>query len=215
MGKYTPLAVYLQEIPLGQGRVALSFAEVEKIIGNELPPSAYKYRAWWANERIGTHVWAHAWLKAGWRVDSVDLGSQRVSFVRHGQMVPPPMRQISAKDFEAFARVKLSEHFGVLLRASEVPRVPKRFDMVSPDYRVVGDAKYLAMVRGERIPPAEFSLIAEHVWLLEKTAIAEKKFLVFGNDIRVPRLWLQKYGHLVDKVEFYFLDNNGELARLA
>ena len=122
---------------------------------------------------------------------------------------------MSAKDFEAFARIKLSEHLGVHLRASDVPRVAKRFDMVSPDYRVVGDAKYLAMVRGERIPPAEFSLIAEHVWLLEKAAIAEKKFLVFGNDIRVPRLWLQKYGHLVDKVEFYFLDNNGELARLA
>jgi len=209
MGKYTPLVVYLQEIPPDQNEVTLSFADIENIIGNGLPPSAYKYRAWWANERIGTHIWAHAWLKAGWRVDSVNLKSQRVSFVRHGEM-----RQMSAKDFEAFARIKLSEHLGVRLRASEVPRVPKRFDMVSPDYRVVGDAKYLTMVKGERKPPAKFSLIAEHVWLLEKTAIAEKKFLVFGNDIRVPRLWLQKYGHLVDKVEFYFLDNSGQLEHL-
>lgn len=214
MGKYTPLAIYLQEIPLGQDRIVLSFAEIEKIIGNELPPSAYKHRPWWANERIGTHVWAHAWLKAGWRVDSVDLGSQRVSLVRHGEVVTTPIRPRNAKEFEAFARRKLSEHLGVDLRASEVPRVHRRFDMVSPDYLVVGDAKYLTMVKGERVPPAKFSLIAEHVWLLEKTAIAEKKFLVFGNDIRVPRLWLQKYGHLVDKVEFYFLDNSGQLERL-
>lgn len=136
--------------------------------------------------------------------------------MRHEGLIPVhTIPQEGEEAFEAFARRKLSEHLGVDLRASEVPRVPKRFDMVSPDYRVVGDAKYLTMVKGERKPPAKFSLIAEHVWLLEKTAIAEKKFLVFGNDIRVPRLWLQKYGHLVDKVEFYFLDNNGQLERLA
>jgi hypothetical protein len=59
----------------------------------------------------------------------------------------------------------------------------------------------------------KFSVIAEHVWLLEKTS-AEKRFLVFGNDKRVPIEWLQRYGPLVHSVEFYFLDVAGHLQRL-
>ena len=29
---------------------------------------------------------------------------------------------------------------------------------------------------------------------------------MFGNDRRVPELWLEKYGNLVKSVDFYFLD---------
>jgi hypothetical protein len=82
MGKYTPLEAYLQGIPLRQDRVVLSFAEVEKIIGDRLPPSAHKYGAWWANEREVTHVQANAWLRAGWRVESVHLERKVVTFTR-------------------------------------------------------------------------------------------------------------------------------------
>jgi hypothetical protein len=34
----------------------------------------------------------------------------------------------------------------------------------------------------------------------------ERKFLVFGNDIRVPKEWLKRYGELVKGVEFFFID---------
>jgi len=60
---------------------------------------------------------------------------------------------------------------------------------------------------------AKFSTIAEYVWLLEKLQ-AEKKFLVFGNQIEVPKRWLQKYGSLVNGVDFYFLDNWGSISKL-
>ena len=59
----------------------------------------------------------------------------------------------------------------------------------------------------------EFSLIAEHVWLLEKTA-APVKFLVFGNDSEVPRLWLARYGKLLSDITFYYLSDDGELTIL-
>jgi hypothetical protein len=61
------------------------------------------------------------------------------------------------------------------------------------------------MVRGTSIPPAKFSVIAEYIWLLEKTS-ATHKFLTFGNDRRVPKEWLRRYGHLVKNVIFYFLN---------
>ncbi len=95
---------------------------------------------------------------------------------------------LSARAFEEMACSAMSSHFGGLaLTPQKVRDVPKLFDMVSKDQRIVGDAKYFALVRGERRPPAKFSVIAEHVWLLEKTG-APVKFLVFGNDRRVPLL---------------------------
>jgi len=117
----------------------------------------------------------------------------------------PSTSGIQSVKFEILARKILSKHFGTPLTKGKVPKVEKEFDMVSLDRNIVGDAKYLTMVKGERLPPAKFSIIAEHVWLLEKIS-ATYKFLVFGNDRRVPQEWLEKYGNLVQNVVFFFLD---------
>jgi hypothetical protein len=117
-------------------------------------------------------------------------------------------------EFEVRARKTLEDHFGVELANGESSGVPKRFDYISSDQRIVGDAKFYSLVKGANIPPAKFSIIAEHVWLLERTG-AERPFLVFGNDRRVPELWLKRYGHLVGKVTFFFLDRQGELEVLS
>ena len=97
--------------------------------------------------------------------------------------------------FEATARAVLRGYFGTDLQAAQLRDVPKRFDLVSPDGSIVGDAKFFDMVRGEATPPAKFSIIAEHVGLLERSK-ARIKFLVFGNNRRVPETWLTKHGHL-------------------
>ena len=125
----------------------------------------------------------------------------------------PADEEMTPRAFEMLAAGVMSEHFGVPLRPGHVESVPKLFDLVSPGGRVVGDAKYYTLVGGQRLPPAKFSVIAEHVWLLEKTQ-APLTFLVFGNDRRVPELWLARYGNLVESVQFYFLDDNGELVQL-
>lgn len=79
---------------------------------------------------------------------------------------------------------------------------------------MVGDAKFYSMVRGERQPSAKRSVIAEYVWLLEHVR-AEHRFLVFGNDRRVPQGWLKDYGHLVvKKMEFFFVDGHEQLEKL-
>ena len=122
-------------------------------------------------------------------------------------------KRLSPSAFEELARTVMSRHLGVPLATGKAPGVPKEFDMVSADGDFVGDAKYFTLVQGQRLPPAKFSIIAEHVWLLEKTG-APVTFLVFGNDRQVPLLWLQRYGDLVSGVAFYFLTDDGELEQL-
>jgi hypothetical protein len=118
-----------------------------------------------------------------------------------------------AREFERKAGTAMAHHFGVPLQQGEVGRVPKRFDFISPDRTIVGDAKYMSLVHGIADPPAKFSIIAEHVWLLERTNAAHQ-FLVFGNDRRVPTRWLERYGALRDRTEFFFLDSDSRLTHL-
>jgi len=82
MSKYNPLNETLVErtYPVW----VASFTEVEKVIGTNLPDSAWRHRAWWANEH-GTHVQAKAWLDAGWSTEHVDVTHQTVTFRRAGE----------------------------------------------------------------------------------------------------------------------------------
>lgn len=117
-------------------------------------------------------------------------------------------------EFEARARRVLGDRLGVSLMARSLPEAPKKFDLVSADGGVAGDAKYFSLVKGTGKPPAKFSIIAEHVWLLEKTS-ASCRFLVFGNDPLVPTMWLKRYGHLAGAVAFLFLREDDALEVLS
>ena len=79
MSKYEPLKKHLSEYCGSEA--AMSFRDVEAILGFALPQSARSYPAWWSNN-VGTHVNAAAWREAGWKTSRVDLGSERVTFVR-------------------------------------------------------------------------------------------------------------------------------------
>jgi hypothetical protein len=81
-GKYTPLEDYLRDLPDSQREVKLNFEQIERILNDKLPSSAYGYQAWWENEKEGNHVNARAWANAGWKIEKVDLGRKRVSLVR-------------------------------------------------------------------------------------------------------------------------------------
>jgi hypothetical protein len=48
MGKYDPLMNYL--INTGEQTVTVRFTEIGRIIGNDLPPSAFKFDQWWEND---------------------------------------------------------------------------------------------------------------------------------------------------------------------
>ena len=58
-----------------------TFAELERLIGQPLPPRAWT-RAWWANVRGPKHPQANAWLCAGWEVVDADRLARTVTFTR-------------------------------------------------------------------------------------------------------------------------------------
>lgn len=130
-----------------------------------------------------------------------------------GNTVDNPLATMTPHQFEMIAKRKMSEKFQEQLSSKDTPGVPKKFDLVSDDLSIIGDVKYYTLVNGTALPPAKLATIAEYVWLLEKTQ-ASVKFLVFGNEIRVPEMWLEKYGDLVTNVDFYFLTDDGQLKLL-
>lgn len=62
MGKYTPLTEWL--LRQNFDRISLSFSEIERIIGGDLPPSAYKHNLWWLNDI--NHSQGKSWINAGY-----------------------------------------------------------------------------------------------------------------------------------------------------
>ena len=88
-GKYIPLENYLTALPASWGEVRLSFEHIERMLQGKLPPSARQYRAWWSNEAEGSHVQAHSWMDAGWKVDAVNFSENWVRFIRQALIVSP------------------------------------------------------------------------------------------------------------------------------
>ncbi len=89
---YAPLTSYLAHID--RKLVPMSFDEIEQVIGQQLPASALKYRAWWSNNP-SNHVHTKAWLDAGYQSEQVDMKARRVVF-RHVEGANPPMPAASA-----------------------------------------------------------------------------------------------------------------------
>jgi hypothetical protein len=79
-GKFLELSKYFENSKTSH--ITLSFQEIEKIIGQKLYPSAYKYVQYWNHSK--THTITFSWIDAGYKLDRVDLKNQRVSFVKVG-----------------------------------------------------------------------------------------------------------------------------------
>jgi len=80
MAKHSALGEYLRRLPASENKAELPFGRVEQLIGDDLPPSARTWEPWWANDK--THVQAQAWMGAGWRMTSLSISDERVTFER-------------------------------------------------------------------------------------------------------------------------------------
>ncbi|WP_420867667.1 MULTISPECIES: DUF7662 domain-containing protein [Bradyrhizobium] len=96
MSVYDPLREELQRT--GPQTIRLTFSEIEAILGRPLPPSAYKFNAWWGNNlRKAGHTQSMAWLHAGF-VARVSLRQRAVEFIdldefHRAGLAPRPYRQ--------------------------------------------------------------------------------------------------------------------------
>ena len=74
--KYIGLTNYLKA--KAQCSIVMSFSEIETQIGDKLPESAYKHRAFWSNTR--THSVAYGWMDAGYETVGVNINNQLITF---------------------------------------------------------------------------------------------------------------------------------------
>lgn len=78
MGKYDGLTRYLSGV--SDGEVAMTFEDIEQVLGVRLPASK-QYPAWWSNNP-SNNVMTRAWLEAGFRTERVDIVGERLVFRR-------------------------------------------------------------------------------------------------------------------------------------
>lgn len=76
--KYGAITNYLKFRAAFTDTVKLSFAELDGIIGENLPISAYRDQRWWNNSPNSAH--AKAWLNAGWKTLEINLREGYVVF---------------------------------------------------------------------------------------------------------------------------------------
>jgi hypothetical protein len=133
----------------------MSFADVEKVLEFQLPPSARKHREWWSNN-VGSHVGARAWREAGWKTERVDLAGERLVFVRDAAPPKAPVGRgfyqmltpAASRLLEERAEYLHDEDAAIaeLLNAAALDRrrrLVERFAAESPDLRGKGDTTTL------------------------------------------------------------------------
>jgi hypothetical protein len=108
--KYSPFSRYLLRRARYTSYVTLRFAEIEGIIGDNLPFGALRTRGWWSNSRHTSQ--GEAWLSVGWKVQDVDLEKRTVTLTR-----------VASVEIEPKKRRKRSKKRG---KTFKLPAKPKR-----------------------------------------------------------------------------------------
>lgn len=80
LGSYAALSAHLKAQPDSTTSLQLTFQDIERILGKELPRSAFDYRAWWTND--STRPQSASWLEEGWRANAISMTERRLTFVR-------------------------------------------------------------------------------------------------------------------------------------
>ena len=107
--KYHPLFAYLRQC--GRDEVTLTLAEIEALLGDPLPASAFTQPAWWSNRSRGA-TQATAWMGAGYHAERVELALGRVTF-RKPQRVYQVQREGAAVAWDADLVKALRDHMGL------------------------------------------------------------------------------------------------------
>jgi hypothetical protein len=121
------------------------------------------------------------------------------------------------QEFEEMGRVRMAEHYGV-------PRLVKNavlltcgvvvnFDAVADDESVVGDFKSLT-ANPLYSNAGKLSNVSECVWLLQDVPRAQHRFVVFGVNRLLADKWLGRLRPRATGIEFFFLNDGGELTDL-
>ncbi|MEM1539087.1 MAG: hypothetical protein QXW82_02580 [Candidatus Bathyarchaeia archaeon] len=99
--KYGALTSYLKFRAAFTDTVKLSFAQIDGIIGDNLPMSAFRSESWWDNSQNNVH--SKAWLEAGWKTVEVNL--------KEGYVVFQKIKGLPTASFRVKTESKLEKPF--------------------------------------------------------------------------------------------------------
>jgi hypothetical protein len=137
MAKYDPLNAFLKRQQ--PDLVPMTFAEIENVLGSKLPPSKLK-RAWWSNNPDNS-VMTKAWLDAGFKTESVDIGGEKLVFRRvREQHAPSPLHGQLKESGAEFTTSSRHPGFGFM---KGLIKVADGFDVTEPFDDEPWDTGYL------------------------------------------------------------------------
>ena len=115
MTKYAALEDHLRNS--GRDAVSMTFADIERVIGADLPPSAFKHRPWWSNNPSNSVI-TNSWLKAGYKTEKVDMADKKLVFVKTPQYPPAPEADArELRDGPAAAAATAADSFSLVFGA--------------------------------------------------------------------------------------------------
>jgi hypothetical protein len=130
MGKYDALGRYLASQPAEQ--VPMTFGEIERVLGVQLPLSARKYRPWWSNNPRNS-VMTQVWLDAGFETEQVDMTRGTLVFRRVRETGAMPVLPATSQALAAPAPVSRAVRQHPLLGALKgLLRVAPGVDLTEP-----------------------------------------------------------------------------------
>jgi ribonuclease HI len=165
MGKYDRLRDWLMD---RKEPVTVPFVEIADLTGG-LPSSAYIRSEWWSNND-DRHVQAIAWLSAGMRVASLDLGTRTVTF-RPNEVKQDEARSRPPLRGNCFLFTDANSRGAHMIGGHIARAAGKRNPVLVPveggsfgrptDRREIDDMEYEALIEGLKLAR---DLGIEHIW---------------------------------------------------
>lgn len=146
MTKYAALGDYLSTQKAG--RVQMSFAEIERIIGGKLPASQ-RYPAWWSNNPMNNTM-TKVWLDAGYQTEQVDIAARKLVFRRVTHVSSNDNKDVSFVDNIAVKQAVSAAHplFGCMSGTVHIPDGVDLTEPADPEWGEIAYGSDIAKKRG-------------------------------------------------------------------
>ena len=130
MSIYDPLREYLKRLSVSM--IPMTFREIEGLLKDKLPPSAYKHRPWWSNNPSNSVI-THAWLDAGFHSESVDMSGKKLVFRRVRAETAKVGMAEEARDFQ-HGDVMQSGRHPLIGALKGLLRIKSGYDLTQPTW---------------------------------------------------------------------------------
>lgn len=181
----------------------MSFNEIEVLLGETLPQTAYTQQAWWANQKKYASQ-TFAWMEAGYVVDCVNFGSE-VTFYKVANVTDNNRSCMYIGDF-------LRKHFAIEKLVRKDGRAFTIDELTKEGKRIIGNLKTeMACDEGDFLLTQRDTIIEELQRLASESADHRLLFILDKTVFSVLR---KKYNQhlknitlvlLPDEVEHYVI----------